>query len=129
MATDIYKAKGWPSDTSWWNSEEGVLTTTKRYMLQIWHDQVYNLVPSKAKFLSKQFFWSEGLKNYFLKNLLYLSYNLVMGSQVYALAQLGFPFPKSSIEVQHILALGIWGLGIAKGNAKLDSAYYFAKNM
>ena len=45
-----------------------------------------------------------------------------MGSQVYALAQLGFPFPKSSIEVQHILALGIWGLGIAKGNAKLDNA-------
>jgi hypothetical protein len=37
---------------------------------------------------------------------------------------LGFPFPKSSIEVQHILALGIWGLGIAKGNAKLDNAHY-----
>ena len=53
MAIDIYKAKGWPSDTSWWNSEEGALTTTKKYMLQIWHDQVYNLVPSKAKFLSK----------------------------------------------------------------------------
>ena len=25
---------------------------------------------------------------------------------------LGFPFPKSSIEVQHILALGIWGRGL-----------------
>ena len=50
-----------------------------------------------------------------------------MGSQVYALAQLGFPFPKSSIEVQHILALGIWGLGIAGGNSKLDSARYFTK--
>ena len=50
-----------------------------------------------------------------------------MGSQVYALAQLGFPFPKSSIEVQHLLALGIWGLGIAKGNAKLDNAHHFTK--
>ena len=52
-----------------------------------------------------------------------------MGSQVYALAQLGFPFPKSSIEVQHILALGIWGLGIAGGNSKLDSVpRYFKKS-
>ena len=37
--------KGWPSDASWWNSEEGNLTTTKTHMLQIWHDQVYNLGP------------------------------------------------------------------------------------